>query len=97
MQAVGRVRRLGNPYPVVYVWEYCVPDSFNDRLIQLNLKKALPGIMAELIRQLFHSKGEEDDESMDLGDWIAYNGKLTAADAPEVQALHLPLLKVEKL
>ncbi len=34
VQAIGRVRRFGNPSEVVYVYEYYGKDTFNDRLVQ---------------------------------------------------------------
>ncbi|KAL8651507.1 MAG: hypothetical protein Q9210_003210 [Variospora velana] len=38
-QAIGRVRRLGNPQPIVYVYEYIVPDTFDDKAVQRNVEK----------------------------------------------------------
>ena len=105
VHAVGRVRRLGNPSPVVHVHEYFLKNSFNDRLNELNIRKMLPSVMAELNERLVSQGGEasdggvydEDAEVVDLGDWVILDGKLVKASSAEVSHLRLPLLKPEEI
>jgi len=45
-QAFGRVRRLGDPWDVVYLYEYCVENTFDDRTVHRNIEKVVPEAMA---------------------------------------------------
>lgn len=70
---------------------------FSERLTELNIKKALPGVMAELNKQLFRGMGEGSpgdlyDEDVDLGEWVVLDGKLTPADSQTVKGKGLPIL-----
>lgn len=53
--------------------------------------------MAELNHQLFCGNGGEDNEEVDLGDWVVHNGTLTPVNAPEVEYLGLPNLSSEEV
>ena len=84
VQAIGRVRRFGNPSEVVYVYEYYGKDTFNDRLVQLNIRKVLPSIMTELDRRTFSgattessaAPRDDDEVEIDLGRWVLHKDKL---------------------
>lgn len=52
-QAIGRVYRLSQ-VRMVRIYEYKVPDSFNIKQINRNIKKAIPGLVAELSSAIFH-------------------------------------------
>jgi len=70
MQAVGRLRRLGQE-KIVLVYEYRVPDSFNTRLIAKNVEKVIPGLIAELNRAEFSINVKDTDQGAELvlGQW----------------------------
>lgn len=74
-QALGRVRRLGNPSNLVYYYEYYVENTWDDQTIQRNIEKALPEAMAYLNEQIFNA---EDDTAggIDIGEWVIEDGKL---------------------
>ena len=74
-QAIGRVCRMGNPSEFVWVTEYFIPDTFDDRAMCRNIAKALPQAMAELNRSIF--AGENEGElTIDVGEWVLEDGRL---------------------
>ena len=58
-QGLGRARRLGNPYPVVYLYEYYVENTFDDRAVWRNIEKAVPEAMAQLNLAIFKGGGQK--------------------------------------
>ena len=54
-QAVGRAGRFGYPSPVVYLYEYYVQGTFDDKNVWCNIEKAVPQAMAEFNRQIFNN------------------------------------------
>ncbi|KAI4124020.1 MAG: hypothetical protein LQ341_007121 [Variospora aurantia] len=98
-QAIGRIRRLGNPQPIVYVYEYIVPGTFDDKAIQRNIEKAIPQAMAELNRQIFFGKDTDDGTgSVDVGDWVSHEGQLWRyEEAREKFGRHFPVLSAVDL
>lgn len=74
-QALGRARRLGNPFDVVYLYEYFVENTFDDRAVWKNIEKAVPEAMAHLNLQIFHG-GDDSEGEFDIGDWVIENGEL---------------------
>lgn len=83
-QALGRLRRFGNPFAIVFLYEYYVEGTFDDRNVWRPIEKAIPQAMAELNRQIFNGavKGGKDEGtgSVDLGNWIMVDGKLKRLD-----------------
>lgn len=81
-QSIGRVRRLGNPSSVVYVYEYYVNGTFDSKNVWRNIEKAVPQAMAELNRQIFYGEEGASDGTIDidLGDWVLVDDKLVRAD-----------------
>lgn len=69
LQAVGRQHRIGCPSSTVFVWEFYLRKSFNDRHLANNLRKALPSMMAELTGTIFLGEGlgVMEDEDIYLG------------------------------
>ena len=76
-QALGRAVRVGNPSPVVWLYEYFVEDTFDSTAIWRNIEKAIPQAMAELNRSLF--PGDSEGGTVDIGDWVLRNGALVQA------------------
>ena len=74
-QAIGRVRRLGNPSGIVYVYEYYVGGTLDDLAIRRNVEKAIPEAAATFNRIIF---GDEEGEDADvtIGDWCIVNAQL---------------------
>ena len=68
MQAIGRVRRLGQTH-VVKVYDYRVLDSFNMRQAVTNLSKAVPGMIAELNKAIFNVGIDDAGDNISLGRW----------------------------
>jgi len=58
MQAIGRVRRLGQRR-IVKIYDYSV-KTFNSRQINNNLAKVIPNMVAELNNSLFKLSFNED-------------------------------------
>ena len=75
-QSLGRVRRFGNPYGVIYLYEYYVEGTFDDRNVWKAIEKAVPQAMAELNRQIFKGDNDEGTGAVDLGDWTLIDKKL---------------------
>ena len=88
-QAVGRARRLGNPSPVVYVYEYFVGNTFDDREIWRSIEKAVPEAMAELNRLIFSGEDESQGE-LDVGDWVVQGDTLTKLEDARLQEGEVP-------
>jgi hypothetical protein len=103
-QAGARVHRLGVPGPVEVVTHY-TPKSINDRQLKNNLRKAFPGTMAMMDNSIFgpHVGGEEASASLDeeeviqIGTWVRFNGRIVPADDERVRDLDLKRLKGTKV
>jgi hypothetical protein len=94
--AAARAHRLGQTEPVEVVI-MTVPQTFNDRQIQNNLRKAIPNVMAMMDRTIFGAEvggGEAtEEEELHVGRWVNYQGRLVPADEPGVAGLNLPVLE----
>ena len=66
-QALGRVRRLENPSHVVYLCEYYVENTFDDRSGCKNIEKYIPEAMATLNQTIFNG-GDESTGGLDVGE-----------------------------
>jgi hypothetical protein len=69
MQAIGRVRRLGQRR-IVKIYDYSVKKTFNSRQINNNLAKVIPNMVAQLNNSLFKLSFNEDRKEIDLGSWF---------------------------
>ena len=52
-QIIDRLKKFKNLFPVIYIWEYYLKKSFNDRILVFNIKKAISDIIAELNKKIF--------------------------------------------
>ena len=66
-QALGRVRRLNNPFPVVFVYEYFVQNTIDDQIVARNLRKAIPQAMAGMNSAIF-TDNDESVGTVDVGE-----------------------------
>lgn len=73
MQAVGRVRRIGQQR-IVKIYDYRVPKSFNERQAAKILEKSLPGLVAELNNTLF-ALNHSDKETLVMNNWAINDDK----------------------
>ena len=78
-QAAERARRFGNPSPVVYLYEYYVPGTFDDKNVWRNIEKAVPQAMANTRPQTASNPGAAGDQVVITGDET--NGELTVTGA----------------
>jgi hypothetical protein len=85
-QATGRLRRLNQPYTVER-FEISVEKSFQSRVIQNSLMKAVPGAIAELSMNVESTKGEDGETEFSVGDWYLINNELVQALDPRVTDL----------
>ena len=67
-QATGRLRRLNQP-DTVERFELSVERSFQSRVIQNSLMKAVPSAIAELSMNVESSKGEDGETEFSVGEW----------------------------
>lgn len=74
-QTIGRLRRLNQPY-TVQRFELSVERSFQSRVIQNSLMKAVPGAIAELSMNVESSKGEDGETEFSVGEWYLINHEL---------------------
>lgn len=79
-QALGRAVRVGNPSPVVWLYEYYVENTFDSLTIWRNIEKAIPQAMAEINRVVFAGEEGSSDDSVDLGDWVFKGGEMVKLD-----------------
>ena len=81
-QAIGRVRRLGNPNDIVFVYEYSAQGTLDDIKIRRNIEKAIPEAAATLNRAIFN-EDDADDGEVYIAEWCVVDGKLVKyAEAP---------------
>jgi hypothetical protein len=85
-QATGRLRRLNQPYTVER-FEVSVEKSFQSRVIQNSLMKAVPGAIAELSMNVESTKVEDGETEFSVGDWYLINNELVQAPDPRVAGL----------
>jgi hypothetical protein len=91
-----RVHRPGISGPVEVV-TYDTPKNINDRQLKNNLRQAFPGTMAMVDNSIFgsHVGGEEVSSSLDeeeviqVGTWVRFNGRIIPADDERVRDLNL--------
>lgn len=69
-QAVGRARRLGNPSPVVHLYECYVAGTFDDKMVWQIIENAIPEAMAQLNRSIF--RGEDETGYVNIGEWVFF-------------------------
>lgn len=74
-QAIGRVWRLGQER-VVLVYEYRLAGTFNMELVERNKLKSIPGLVAEMSKNVYQSETEESDGDVDIGRWVLRDGEL---------------------
>jgi hypothetical protein len=78
-QAGARIHRVGQDHPVQLI-TLTTKNSFNERQILNNLRKAIPGLLASLNQNLFGVDiiGVADKDSQlkpDLGQWVKFQGR----------------------
>lgn len=83
LQAAARVRRVGQT-ELTELSTFVLLKSFNDRQVQNNLRKAIPGIMASLDNSIFkatleRSPEDPDETVMAIADWVVYGGRSVQA------------------
>ena len=79
-QFIERIKRLKNLNSIVYVNEFFVKKTFNDRQITVNIQKAIFDVMTELNKRLFYEiENFNDDARTKLNDYIYYNEKIVSA------------------
>ena len=89
-QAVGRGVRIGNPYPLVYLMEYFVANTFDDATIRRNVDKALPQAMAEINRRIFNNADDVDRHAtVDLGDFVMEGNCMVPLEEAQTQGLQI--------
>lgn len=71
---IGRVRRIACCSDVVRVYEYHVAGAFDNRQVTKAIHKALPEAIAQLNSDLLQF--DRATESIDIGEWVIYNGQL---------------------
>ena len=73
-QAQGRTRRIRQQY-TVEAYEVIVENSFQSRVINSTLCKAIPGAMAELDISIKDgpARTDIDDTYLDIGEWILHD------------------------
>ncbi|KAL9065324.1 MAG: hypothetical protein Q9161_008311 [Pseudevernia consocians] len=61
---------------VIYLYEYFVEGTFDDRNVWRSIEKAVLQVMAELNRQIFKDDSDEGIDSVGLEEWTLIDGKL---------------------
>ena len=96
-QADGRTFRIGQKYACEFV-AFSVPDTFNDRQVLNNLRKAIPSIITNLNNEIFgplsemSAVNEEEEVELTIGQWVQHEGRLYPANDERVPA-GLPILE----
>ena len=82
----------------MYVNEFFVKKTFNDRQIAVNIQKAIFDVMTELNKRLFYEIEDfNDDARAKLNDYIYYNEKIISAKSMfNYKNLELSLLNSKK-
>lgn len=93
-QAMTRLHRIGQENPVKG-FTLIGKNSFNMRTQDNTLRKAAPGALASIDKNLFEfsvSELEDGHVELNLNDWVNYEGMLVPADDPRVQGRELNVL-----
>lgn len=101
IQAIGRVRRWGSNAKFVTIIEYSVPGTMADRLELRQLRQSLPGMFAELDKQLIDPEGDVfNTEKTIIANWVSFTAdgkkRLYRSTDDEVKHLHLPPVTLEE-
>lgn len=87
MQAIGRIHRLGQS-KIVKVYDYVVDHSFNVRQIAKNIKKAIPGMAAQLSPEFFYDRLNSSTGEVELGHWVSnLDGSISRVSAELFQKI----------
>jgi hypothetical protein len=87
-QATGRLWRLMQKDTVVQ-FEISIEGTFQRRVIQNAIQRALPGVMAELSipMKLKHDSAGDPQLVVGEGDWFLVDGQLVSATDPAAEGL----------
>lgn len=97
-QSCARIHRLGGQEDqIVEFVTFLTKKTFNERQVQNNLRKAIPGVLASLNNSIFgvniSTNDETDDLELDIGEWVQWEGRLVKANDPRLEQNHgLPIL-----
>lgn len=91
-QALTRVRRLGNPAKVVYLYHYYIDGTWTSSSAVKNIRKCLPEAAALLNKDIFENVGDETSGEIDIGEWVWCDGQLFDARDPHVVGFGFPIL-----
>ena len=102
LQAVDWVHWIENSSKSIYVMKYYIKNTFNDRLNELNVKKALFDIITELNLTLLHDEEETADdniydEDVDLEKWVLNDDKLINASLKHITDCDLSILDAQQI
>ncbi|OJJ67010.1 hypothetical protein ASPBRDRAFT_137160 [Aspergillus brasiliensis CBS 101740] len=80
-QSVGRALRVGQTR-TVFVYEYCVPNTFNVYLAERSMQKALPGLVTMMCTGLAPSL-DLSERGFSVAGWVIRDGELVALGKDE--------------
>lgn len=86
-QAIGRIRRLKQPLTVEQ-FELSVDNTFQSRIIQNALRKAVPGTIADLTMEVEEIDDDNFTKVFSIGRWYRVGDQLI--EAPDHRVNHLP-------
>lgn len=90
-QAIGRIRRLKQPFTVEQL-EVSVENSFQSRIIQNALRKAIPSAAVDLSMDVHESDTNDGENNLtkafSIGSWFRVGDQLIEAPDPRVD--HIP-------
>ena len=95
-QELGRVRRRGQPSPWVRHITLLTKDTLNTKQDSEAILKNLPSLITQLNMDIW-GKGDEQDNSYKLGDFVLHEGKLCPVKDPKVSKLKLAPLDPDEL
>lgn len=96
-QAGARIHRLGQRKDVELV-TFSTASTFNDRQLCNNIRKAMPGLVANMATKVFgeglNTAGDDPDTITNLGKWVLHRGAMLRYDSDSLPLNHnLPVLQ----
>ena len=76
-QVIEKITRLKNFSKIVYLYEYVIKSTFDDKTIMRNINKIISQIITKFNRFIFHDDSQKiANKTMKIENWIRHENKI---------------------